>query len=156
MDLISHLLPSQTGLSLQRWDLDTTTQQVTVYLSSTQTLAPCPRCQCPSHRIHSHYERTLKDLPVVQFSLALVLTVSKFFCLNDACPQQIFTERLPEIVAPWARRTVRYANHLTAMAMALGGAAGARLSDQMGYDHSRNSMLRVIEAVPLPIRHLQE
>ena len=151
MDLISHLLPSQAGLSLQRWDLDTTTQQVTVYLASTQTSALCPRCQCPSHRIHSHYERTLKDLPVVQFSLALVLTVSKFFCLNNACAQRIFTERLPEIVAPWARRTVRYGNHLTAMALALGGAAGARLSDQMGYDHSRNSMLRVVEAVPLPI-----
>lgn len=150
MDLISHLLPSQAGLSLQRWDLDTTTQQVTVYLASTQTSALCPLCHSPSHRIHSHYERTLKDLPVVQFSLMIVLTVSKFFCLNDACPQRIFTERLPEIVTPWARRTLRYANHLTAMAMALGGAAGARLSEQMGYDHSRNSMLRAIEAVPLP------
>jgi transposase len=150
MDLISHLLPSQTGLNLQRWDLDLTTQQVTVYLASTQVLALCPLCHRRSHRIHRHYERTLKDLPIVQFTLTIVLSVSKFFCLNDACPQRIFTERLPEVVAPWARRTLRYANHLTAMAIALDGAAGARLSEQMGYDHSRNSMLRVIEAVPLP------
>jgi len=150
MDLISHLLPSQPALSLQRWDLDTATQQVTVYLASTQTLAPCPLCHRLSHRIHSHYERTLKDLPVVQFSLRLVLTVSKFFCLNEACPRRIFTERLPEIVAPWARRTVRYADHLKAMALALGGAAGARLSEQVGYGHSRNSMLRVIASLPLP------
>ena len=79
MDLISYLLPSQTGLSLQRWNLDTTTQQVMVYLASTQTLARCPLCHSPSHRIHSHYERTLKDLPVVQFSLTIVLSVSKIF-----------------------------------------------------------------------------
>ncbi len=36
MDLISHLLPSQTELSLQHWDLDTAIQPVTVYLASTQ------------------------------------------------------------------------------------------------------------------------
>ncbi|MBE9108119.1 ISL3 family transposase [Nodosilinea sp. LEGE 07298] len=150
MDLISHLLPSQTELSLQHWDLDTATQQVTVYLASTQTVAQCPLCHRPSHRIHSHYDRTLKDLPVVQFSLTIVLTVCKVFCLNDTCPRRIFTERLPGIVAPWARRTIRYVNHLKAIALALGGAAGARLSEQVGYRHSRNSMLRVIASLPLP------
>jgi len=150
MDLISHLLPSHTELSLQHWNLDTDAQQVTVYLVSTQTVAQCPLCHCPSHRIHSHYERTLKDLPVAQFSLTIVLTVCKVFCLNDICPRRIFTERLPEIVAPWARRTIRYANHLKAIALALGGAAGARLSEQVGYGHSRNSMLRVIASLPLP------
>jgi transposase len=79
-----------------------------------------------------------------------VLTVCKVFCLNETCPRQIFTERLPKIVAPWARRTIRYADHLKAIALALGGAAGARLSEQVGYGHSRNSMLRVIASLPLP------
>ena len=83
MDLISQLLPSHTALSLQHWDLDTDAQQVTVYLASTQTVAQCPLCHRPSHRIHSHYERTLKDLPVAQFSLTIVLTVCKVFCLNE-------------------------------------------------------------------------
>lgn len=150
MDLISHLLPGHTKLSLQHWNLDTVTQQVTVYLASTQTLAPCPLCHCPSHRIHSRYERTLKDLPVAQFSLTIVLTVCKVFCLTETCPRRIFTERLPEVVAPWARRTIRYADHLKAMALALGGAAGARLSEQVGYGHSRNTMLRVTASLPLP------
>ncbi|MFK8185031.1 MAG: transposase family protein [Phormidesmis sp.] len=27
-------------------------------------IARCPLCHCPSDRIHSHYERTLKDLPL--------------------------------------------------------------------------------------------
>ncbi len=39
MDLISQLLPSQAELSLQYWELDTATQQVTVYLASAQTAA---------------------------------------------------------------------------------------------------------------------
>jgi len=35
------------------------------------------------------------------------LRVRKWFCRNRACPRRIFTERLPTIAAPWARRTLR-------------------------------------------------
>jgi hypothetical protein len=36
------------------------------------------------------------------------------------------------------------------MGLSLGGAAAARLSDQMGYRHSRNTILQVIASLPLP------
>lgn len=150
MELIQHLLPSQTNLSLQSWHLDTTEQQITLNVSSTQIMAHCPLCHCPTQRVHSRYERTLKDLPVVQFHLIIMLVVRKFFCLNDTCPRRIFTERLPAVVAAWARRTIRYTDRLSAMALALGGAAAARLSHQMGYGYSRNSLLRLITSLPLP------
>jgi transposase len=101
--------------------------------------------------VHSHYERTLKDLPVAQFHLKIILSVCKFFCLNDACSQRIFTERLTAVVAPWARRTARFTEHLTAMGLALGGAAAACLSHQLGYQYSRNSFLRLIASLPLPV-----
>lgn len=113
-------------------------------------MAYCPLCQGPSHRIHSRYERTLKDLPVVQLRLTIILAVCKFFCLNDRCSRRIFTERLPAVVAAWARRTARYTDRLKAMGLALGGAAAARLSDQMGYGGGRNSFLRLISSLPLP------
>ena len=150
MELIQHLLPSQTNLSLKSWNLDTTEQQITLNVSSTQTIAHCPLCHCPTHRVHSRYERTLKDLPVAQFHLIIILVVGKFFCLNETCPQRIFTERLPAVVAAWARRTARYTDRLKAMVLSLGGAASARLSHQMGYGYSRNSLLRLIASLPLP------
>ncbi|MBV8884467.1 MAG: ISL3 family transposase [Chroococcidiopsidaceae cyanobacterium CP_BM_RX_35] len=150
MDLIQHLLPNQTALSLQSWNLDTTEQQISLSVSSTQTVAHCPLCHCPTHRIHSRYERTLKDLPVVQFRLNIILTVCKFFCLNDTCPRRIFTERLPAVVAAWARRTVCYTERLKAMALSLGGAAAACLGHQMGDRYSRNSFLRLISRLTLP------
>ena len=78
-------------------------------------IAHCPLCQAPTGRVHSRYQRTLRDLPLVQFSLTLLLEVCKFFCLNEACQRRIFTERLPSLVAPWARRTARYPKHLIAM-----------------------------------------
>jgi transposase len=150
MDLIHQLLPHQTDLSLQSWSLEQANQQITLNLSSTQSLAHCPLCNCRSGRVHSHYERTLKDLSVSQFDLKIILSVCKFFCLNPICPRRIFTERLAEVVVPWARRTTRLTQHLIAIGLALGGAAAARLSQQIGCGQSRNTFLRLIASIPFP------
>ena len=150
MDLLQHLLPDSSALALKHWDLDTQTHQFIVTVESTQVIAHCPLCQAPTGRVHSRYQRTLRDLPLVQFSLTLLLEVCKFFCLNDACQRRIFTERLPSLVAPWARRTARYTNHLIAMGLELGGSAAARLSHQVGYGYSRNTFLRLLSSLPLP------
>ncbi len=71
------------------------------------------------------------------------LRVRKFFCRNAICPRRIFAERLPGVVAPWARRTLRLAAHLLAIGLALGGAAGVRLSLPFGLTVSRNTLWRV-------------
>ncbi|MEL6385358.1 MAG: ISL3 family transposase [Cyanobacteria bacterium J06626_18] len=150
MDLLQHLLPSQSDLALSSFDVDSVNHRLVFKVCSTQKVAHCPVCNAPTHRVHSHYERTLKDLPLVQFSLTILLEVGKFFCLNDHCKRRIFTERLPTVVAPWARRTTRYAQHLRAIGLALGGAAAARLSYQLAYGQSRNSFLRVLSSLSLP------
>ncbi|MGF1600403.1 MAG: ISL3 family transposase [Thermosynechococcaceae cyanobacterium] len=150
MELLEYFLPCQDVLHLEGWELDTTNAQITMSVSSTQVVAHCPICDSPAHRVHSRYERTLRDLPCVDFCLTILLQVCKFFCLNEDCPRRIFTERLPEVAVPWARRTVRFSQHLSAMGLALGGAAAARLSCQINYDNSRNTMLRAISKLVLP------
>ena len=150
MDLLQHLLPDSSALALKHWKLDTATHQFVITVESTQVIAHCPLCQAPTGRVHSRYQRTLRDLPLVQFSLTLVLEVCKFFCLNDTCQRRIFTERLPSLVAPWARRTTRYTEHLIAMGLELGGSAAARLSHQVGYGYSRNTFLRLLASLPFP------
>src|SRR5687767_14123065 len=79
------------------------------------------------------------------------LRVRKLFCHNRQCPRRIFTERLPGLVAPWARRTLRLAARLRAIGLALGGAAGARLSQSFGLPVSRSTLLRVIRRAPCPV-----
>jgi transposase len=104
----------------------------------------------PAKRLHSHYQRTLADLPWGSWSVRLGLAVRKLFCDNPHCGRRIFTERLPDVVAPWARKTARLCHRLTAIAAALGGAAGARLSSTLGIPAARNTLLRLIRAAPLP------
>ena len=144
------MLPEATALRLEAWDVDDTTAQITLRVQSTQTNAPCPLCATPARRIHSDYGRTLADLPWAQYRVCLQLRVRKWFCRNRSCHRRIFTERLPTIAAPWARRTLRLAQRLVALGVALGGKAGVRLGHAWDLGVSRNTLLRGLRRQPAP------
>jgi transposase len=147
---LARLLPDATVLRLEACEIDDTTAQITLRVQSTQTRAPCPLCATPARRIHSDYGRTLADLPWAQYRVRLQLRVRKWFCPNRRCRRRIFTERLPTVAAPWARRTLRLAQRLVALGIALGGKAGVRLGHQWDLGVSRNTLLRLLRQLPLP------
>jgi transposase len=144
------LLPDATLLRLEACDVDDATAQITLRVRSTQTSVPCPGCATPAHRIHSRYSRILADLPWAAYRVRLQLRVRKWFCRNRSCHCRIFTERLPTIAAPWARRTLRLAQRLVALGMALGGTAGVHLGHQWDVAVSRNTLLRLLRRQPVP------
>jgi transposase len=144
------LLPDATALRLEACDVDDTTAQITLRVQSTQPHAPCPLCATPARRIHSDYGRTLADLPWAQYRVCLQLRVRKWFCRNRSCPRRIFTERLPTVAAPWARRTLRLAQRLLALGRALGGKAGVQLGHAWDLAVSRNTLLRGLRRQPTP------
>jgi transposase len=144
------LLPDATLLRLEACDVDDTTAQITLRVRSPQTSAPCPLCAPPARRIHSDYERPRADLPWAQYRVCLQLRVRKWFCRNRACPRRIFAERLPTVAAPWARRTLRLAQRLIALGVALGGTAGVPLGHAWAVRVSRNTLLRLLRRQPAP------
>lgn len=150
MDLLQCLLPSSSLLRLNSYDMDLESHDLTLSVSSTQSVAHCPLCGDSSERIHSRYQRTLTDLPCLHFSMILLVEVCKFFCPNPQCCRRIFTERIPEVVAPWARRTVRQVQQLQEIALALGGAAGSRLGKHLGYASCGTTLLHHLQRLQLP------
>jgi transposase len=118
-------------------------------VTSTQQGVPCPVCAVFTPRVHSRYTRTLADLPWGTARVQWQLRVRKFVCTNAQCSRRIFTERLPGVVAPWARQTRRLVAWLIAIGLALGGAAGVRLSRRLGCTLSRQTLLRLIRRLPL-------
>jgi transposase len=146
----AHALPDTTSLHLDTWDLDEAPAQITLLISSTQAAPRCPGCHVPARHVHRRDTRTLADLPWSGYAITWRLRVRKLFCRNRQCSRRIFTERLPGLVAPWARRTRRLAARLLAMGLALGGAAGVRLSRHFGLTVSRHTRLRMIRRTPCP------
>jgi transposase len=137
-------------VSLQGWHLDETAAQLTLQVTATRARVRCPLCHAPTSRVHSWYTRTLADLPWGPYTVRLHLRVRKFFCDQPTCPCQIFTERLPTVTAPWARRTLRLAQRLRACGLALGGEAGAQLGNRLGLRTSPDTLLRLVQEAPTP------
>src|ERR671925_1992990 len=106
-DTLAHLLPKTIALHLDACHLDDAHTQMTLMISSTQVEVRCPACDAPARHLHSHCTRTLADLPWSGYRVTWRLRVRKFFCRNVTCPRRIFTERLPGVASPWARRTLR-------------------------------------------------
>ncbi len=125
---------------------------LTIVVSSIQRSAKCPLCSQFSRKKHSLYLRRVADLPLQGVPVLLRLAVRKFFCSNDSCRRKVFAERLPSVVAAFARRTARLDTAFAAIAFALGGKAGAALTKQLALTISRHTLLRRIrrQAVQAP------
>jgi transposase len=145
---ITTLLSSTPDVHLDK----VTVEQDTVRLQLTAT-TPHARCPCgavPSSSVHRRYQRRLTDLPWGVHPVRLQLTVRKCVCRNATCTRDIFTERLPDFVAPSARNTHRLITVLRAIGLALGGEAGARLAARLRLPTSPGTLLRLVRSAPMP------
>jgi len=112
--------------------------------------AKCPLCHRRSKRVHSRYERTLTDLPCAGDVVTIHLNTRRFVCRVRWCRRKIFTERLPSLVAPSARKTTRLWVQLQRNGFALGGDPGSRHAGAAGMPVSARTLLRLVRAAPLP------
>lgn len=142
------LLPLPEGLWIEQIQLTPTGLALTII--ATAPTSGCPLCSQQSSSVHSHYQRTVSDVPCGGRQVRLALTVRRFYCRNSACQRKVFTERLPSFVEPWARMTIRLCQALEAIGLATCGKGGARLAARLGMPISRQTMLRLIMEVPLP------
>jgi transposase len=146
--MLTHLFfPTLSGIRVdRRWREGTA---IHLAVTATRRFARCPLCQRRSRRVHSHYERTLADLPCGGDRVTLHLRVRRFVCRVRWCGRKIFAERLPDLVAPFARRTTRLTDHLVRAAFDLGGEAGARHLVAEGTPISARTLHRLVRAAPL-------
>jgi len=103
-----------------------------------------------SARVHSGYQRRLADAAVAGQQAEVWLQVRRFFCYNTSCPARTFAEQVPDLTTPYARRTPLLRRMLEAIGLALAGRAGARLAARLGLPASRDTLLRLVRALPDP------
>ncbi len=72
----------------------------------------------------------------------------RFRCLNRSCQRRTFAERLPEVVAFAARRTVRLTALLQIFAIQCAGEPGSRVLSSIGMQVSPDTLLRLAKAAP--------
>lgn len=83
-------------------------------------------------------------------AVTLRVLVRRFRCENEACSRTTFAESFSEVAARRAQRTRRLAATQTAVGLALGGLAGARLLRVLGGPTSASTLLRLTRRAPVP------
>lgn len=104
--------------------------------------AICPCCQTKSHRVHSWYQRRVRDISWGGRWVELRLKVRRFFCDKADCPRKIFTERLPGLAAPHAQRTERLVSLMQRLGLLCGGTMTVSILRQLPTTTSRWTVLR--------------
>jgi hypothetical protein len=106
--------------------------------------ASCPAGGTRSSRVHSRYCRVLRDLAWQGTVVHVYLWTRRFYCPVGSCECRVFTQRLPQVVKPYARETNRHRDAVLVIGYALGGEAGRRLALQLGVSVSADTILRVL------------
>lgn len=147
MDIPSCLFADPASSECHAIVVDEASPKITLQVTTTAVTATCPRCHAPSHRIHSRYTRTLADLPWAGIPVEIKLTSRRFVCENPDCDQEIFTERLVQLAAPWARRTERLSRLQQQIVCSTGASCGSRLCTALGMPVSIDALLNLIRHV---------
>src|SRR5438046_7284041 len=126
----SPFLPLPEGMVIGQVEISAT--QLTVEVISTRPSACCPECGSPSDHVHCQYQRTVHDVPCGGRKVVLRLHARQFFCRTATCPRKVFTERLPELVRPWARISNRLLEELKAIGLAASAEVSERLAPGLG------------------------
>lgn len=142
------LLPDEAYLALVSVEVNEETKMIIATAKTTGSVVTCPVCGHTADRVHSHYIRTLGDLPCCGQQVRWLVDVRRFWCENTTCQRVIFTERLPTC-AP-ARRTEKQAAILCEIAFALGGKAGARIAKLLSMQTSHDTLLRLMQRAEPP------
>lgn len=123
---------------------------LTLVVAATRAQAECPRCHRLSTRVHSYYTRSVADLPWHGVVVRLELRTRRFRCRNSLCLTRVFCERLPRVVAHYARQTVRMNEALTFIGLLLGGEAGSRATLKLAMVTSPDTLLRRVRVAVKP------
>lgn len=142
------LIPDAAVLHLE--GLRTDDDAITVVVTTTGDGACCPDCGQSSDALHSRRRRPITDLPWQGLAVRLELQLRRFYCRAPGCARQTFTERVPTVVAPYARRTTRLSVVVEAIALALGGEGGTRILAALGLALSPDTLLNCIRAATRP------
>jgi transposase len=101
----------------------------------------CPGCGARSKSRHSTYWRTLRDLSAQGAPVIVHARLGRWRCRNQLCDRRIFTERVPSLAAPFARRTARLAGIVRLIVHSAGGRPSERLMRRLGMPVSDTTIL---------------
>lgn len=99
---------------------------IKIYVISNRAEAVCPYCRKASTKVHSYYQRSFQDLPVMGRKTTIVIKNRKLFCHNPECAHKTFAERF-DFLSPNGKKTKRLINKIVDISLNTSSVSAARI-----------------------------
>src|SRR3984885_11649613 len=96
---------------------------------------------------HSRYVRHLQDLAAQVITATLRVKLSRWRCRDRGCERKTFSDLLPRIAQPFARRTRRVSELAQLVGHAARGRPAERLMTRLGLPQSDDTILRQLKRI---------
>jgi transposase len=140
------LLPNLAKLAVER--VEAVGFKVRVWGKSAQEAARCPGCDHLTRRVHRRYQRRVDDVVIGGRQVELLLRMRIFVCPQFQCTVVRFAEQIDGVTHRYGRRTLPARHILQTLGLALAGRPAARLAAGLGIQAGRNTLLRLVRAIP--------
>ena len=123
---------------------------VSIWVRAAADGAACPGCGTWCTKVRGGYWRRLRDTAAGGRRVLIWLRVRLLRCGSTGCAEGSFAEQPAGLAVPYARKTPLLAGQLAAVAVALGGRPGSALAAVLAVEVSRDTLIRVLHALPEP------
>lgn len=113
-------------------------------LLSVSHSAVCPVCGAESFRAHSYQDRTIRDLPILGEPVTLLMSQRRYFCGNEECKVDIFTER-NDFVSPYFQFTERCRKYMLKVAALVSCEAASKILAYQGIKVSGDTLINMLK-----------
>ncbi|WP_250405545.1 transposase family protein [Streptomyces cellostaticus] len=145
--MLLELFPHLSALLIE--DVQRRPDKVVLRTRARATTAAC-RCGQGSVRVHGRYVRRLRDVVVGGLGVVIELCMRRFRCENPDCTAVTFAEQIGGLTTPHSRYSPLLRGVLTRVGLALAGRAGVRLAAAAGITVGKDTLLRLVRALPDP------
>lgn len=90
--------------------------EIHIKVKSRRKVLKCPYCGKKSRKVHSHYRKTVQDMPISGKKVYIEMTNRKMFCVNSKCAKKTFSERY-EFVSKKGQKSRRLESEIVSIAM---------------------------------------
>ena len=105
----------------------------------------CPGCGARSESATALTRERFWDLSAQGTPVVISARLGRWRCRNQECDRRIFTERVPGLAAPFARRTARLAGIVRLLGHSAGGRPSERLMRRLGMPVSDTTILTILK-----------
>jgi len=116
-----------------------------IQLKTVNEEARCPECGEGSARVHSRCVREeVRDLPILGKGVQLSINARRFFCGNEECRTNVFTESMPYFIGSRWKWTRRCEELIVAVAMNTSCESAAKICTLMNIPVSGDTVIRML------------